>query len=57
MLTSEITRAGIDIHKQHIELIFFPQISSVYISGKSCIKCHEFIEFFVESLIEERDEP
>ena len=22
--------------------------------GKSCIKCHEFIEFFVESLIEEQ---
>lgn len=24
--------------------------------GKSCIKCHEFINFFVESLIEEREE-
>ena len=56
MLASEIIRAGIDIHKQHTKLIF-PKISLVYVRGKSCIKCHEFIEFFVESLIEERDEP
>ena len=24
--------------------------------GKSCIKCHEFIDFFIESLIEAQNE-